>query len=200
MDPNGNQCSIDYPYNDNAVGYHGLTLPRSFTLIGHGRMDCGTFPVLSITLSPGKSFTLACREIQAYGILSDLSIDHSRDPILDLFSLASIWGNSRALILSIICRNQTRILFLFVRICALFSILLQCVKSGLSLKVPYTVIRAHSLMSETFALPSDYLKDLYSFCFTGADGFQCCLMDEFYSRTAQLKSRKEKNKGACCAY
>ena len=190
MDPNGIQCSIDYPYNDNAVGYYGFALPRSFTLADHGRVGYGISPTLSIILSPGESFTLAYHRKQAYRNSSNPSIHHSRDPILDHFSLASVGGNSRAPVLSIIRRNQTRILFVLVRVCASFCILLQCIKSGSSLKVPYTVIRAHSAMSCTFALPSDYLKDLYSFCLRGASGFQRHQTDEFYSRTAQLKSRK----------
>ena len=199
MDPNGNQCSIDYPYNDNTVGYHGFTLPRSFTLAGHGSVSYGAFSTLSIILSPSKSFTLTHHERQAYGVLSDLSNNHSHDPILDLFSVASVGDNPRALVLSIMRGNQTRILFVFIYARVSFCSLLQCVKSGSSLKVPYTVIRAHSLMSETFALSSDYLKDFYSFCLRWISGLQHYRMEEFYSRTAQLKSRKQKNKEACCA-
>ena len=48
-----------------------------------------------------------------YGVLSNLSIDHSRDPVLDHFSLVLVEGNSRAFSLSVIQRNQTRILFFF---------------------------------------------------------------------------------------
>ena len=200
MDPNGNQCSIDYPYNDNTAGYHGFTLPRSFTLAGHGSVSYEAFSTLSIILSPSKSFTLTHHERQAYGVLSDLSNNHSHDPILDLFSVASVGDNSRALILSIIRGNQTRILFVPFHLCALFYFLLQCVEYGSSLKVPYTVIRAHSAMSCTFALLSAYLKDFYSLFLRGTSGIYQHLMGEFYSHTAQLKSRKEKNKEACCAY
>ena len=200
MNPNGVQFSINCPFDDNAVGCSGPTLPRSFTLVGHGSLSYGVFPLLSITLSPGKSFTLACYERQGCGVPFHFSNNHSRDPVLDFFSLASVGGNSRALFRSITRRNQTRILFVLVRVCASSYILLQCVKSGLSLKVPYTVIRAHSAMSCTFALYSDYLKDLYSFCLRWTNGFQHHSMDESYSRTAQLKLRKEKNKGACCAH
>ena len=87
MNPNGVQFSIDYPFSDNTVVCPGLTLPRSFTLACHGK--------------------------QVYGVSSNLSIAHSRTSNLGLFSLASIWGNSRALVLAIIRRNQTRILFVW---------------------------------------------------------------------------------------
>ena len=199
MDPNGNQCSIDYLCNDNTVGYHEFTLPRSFTLAGHGRVSYRVSSTLSIILSPSKSFTLTHHRKQVYGVLSNPSNNHSRDPILGTFSLASIWGNPRALVLSIIRRNQTRILFVFVCTHVSFCILLQCVKSGSSLKVPYTVIRAHTAMGCSFALYSDYLEDFYSFCLRGTSGLQRHRMDEFYSHIARLKSRKEKNKEACCA-
>ena len=140
MDPNGIQCSIDCPYNDNAVGYPGFTLPRSFTLTGHGRISCGISPTLSIILSPGKSFTRTHYERQAYGIPSNLSIHHFRGPILDLSSLAIIWGNSRALFLSMIRGNQTRILFVLDFVWALFWGLIAAHPSRLKLNVPYTVI------------------------------------------------------------
>lgn len=140
MDPNGVQFSINCPFNDNAVGCSGLTLPRSFTLVGHGRMDCGTSPVLSITLSLGKSFTRACREIQAYGIFSNLSHNHSHDLILGLFSLASVGGNSRALVRFMIRENQTRILFVLDSAWGLFWGLIAAHQLRLKLNVPYTVI------------------------------------------------------------
>ncbi len=140
MDPNGIQCSIDCLYNDNAVGYHGFTLPRSFTRADHGRISYGISSTLSIVLSPGKSFTLAHHGKQAYRVFSNPSIDHSRDPILDYFSLASIRGNSRALFLSIIGRNQTRILFVLDFAGRLFWDLIAAHQSRLKLNVPYTVI------------------------------------------------------------
>ncbi len=140
MDPNGIQCSIDYPYNDNTVGYHGFTLPRSFTLVGHGRMDYGVFPVFSLVLSPSKSFTLAYHEKQVCGISHNLSLHHSHDPILDHFSLASIQGNSRALFLSMIGRNQTRILFVLDFVRGSFWSLIAAHHSAMKLNVPYTVI------------------------------------------------------------
>ena len=199
MNPNGIQCSINCPFNNNAVHYPGFTLPRSFTLADHGKVSYGVFLLLSIILSPSQFFTLTCHEKQVYGVLSNPSNNHSHDPILDHFSLASVGGNSRALVLSITGRNQTRIPFVFVRVYVLFWISLQCIKSGSSLKVPYTVIRAHSSMGGTFAMPSDYLKDFYSFCLRGTSRFQHHQMGEFTSRTAQLKSRKENNKEACCA-
>ena len=140
MDPNGIQCSIDYPYNDNAVGYHGFTLPRSFTLADHGRVGYGISPTLSIILSPGESFTLAHHGKQAYRDFSNPSIHHSRDPILDHFSLASVGDNSRALFLSIMRRNQTRILFVLDFVRGSFWGLIAAHQSKLKLNVPYTVI------------------------------------------------------------
>ncbi len=139
MDPNGIQCSIDYPYNDNAVGYHGFTLPRSFTLADPGRIGYGISPTLSIILSPDKSFTLPCYGNWAFGVLSNLSIDHSRDPILDHFSLTTVRGNSRALFLSIIRRNQTRILFVLDFAWGLFWGFIAAHQSTMKLNVPYTV-------------------------------------------------------------
>ena len=140
MHPNGNQCSIDYPCNDNTVGYHGFTLPRSFTLAGHGRVSYGAFSTLSIILSPSQSFTLAHHGKQACGVLFNLSNNHSRDPILDLFSLAIIWGNSRALFLSIINRNQTRIIFVLGSAWSLFRGFIAAHQFRLESNVPYTVI------------------------------------------------------------
>ena len=113
MDPNGVQFSIDYLFSNNAVVCPGYTLPRSFTLADHESVSYGAFTVLSIALSPSQSFTRPGYEKQIYGVSSNLSIAHSRTSNLDLFSLASIWGNSRALILAIIRRNQTRILFVW---------------------------------------------------------------------------------------
>ena len=139
MDPNGIQCSIDYPYNNNAVGYPGFTLPRSFTLAGHGRIGYGISPTFSIILSPSKSFTLAHYGKQVFGVLSYLSIDHSRDPILDLFSVATFWGKSRALFLSIIRRNQTRILFVLDFAWDSFWGFIAAHQSAMKLNVPYTV-------------------------------------------------------------
>ena len=69
------------------------------------------------------------------------------------------------------------------------------------LNVAYTVIRPHSLMSETFALICDYLKDFYSFYFTEKGASCTRFMDEFTSRTARLNIalNEEKNKeGLVC--
>ena len=200
MDPNSNQCSIDYPCNDNTVHYSGLTLPRSFTLAHHGRIGYGVFPLLSIILSPSQSFTLVQDERQIYGVSSDLSNNHSCDPILDLFSVASVGGNSRAPCLVHYLGESDANSFR-VGSCLCVVLLFIAVRQvGSSLKVPYTVIRAHTAMGCSFALYSDYLKDLYSFYLQGTSGFKRHLMDEFTSRTAQLKSRKKKNKEAYCAY
>ena len=139
MNPNDVQCSINCPFNDNAVGYSGPTLPRSFTLVGHGRIGYGVSLTLSIILSPGKSFTLTGHGRQAYEVSSNLSIDHSRDSILDLFSLANVEGISRALIRSMIQVNQTRILFVWDSDWGLFWGLIAAHPSRLKLKVPYTV-------------------------------------------------------------
>ena len=111
MDPNGAQCSINYPFNGNTARWHRPPLPRSFTRAGHGRRAYGVFSRLSLSLSPGKSFTLTHHERQTYGVLVDLSINYSRTLDLDPFRLASVGGNSRALFLAIIQENETRILF-----------------------------------------------------------------------------------------
>ena len=59
--------------------------------------------------------------------------------------------------------DRKRILFMLDSIWVFFWDPITAHQSRRELDVPYTVIRAHSLMGETFALPSDYLKDLYSF-------------------------------------
>ena len=140
MDPNGIQCSIDYPYNDNIAYCLEFTLPRSFTLNDHGRISYEISPTLSIILYPGESFTLAHRGKQAYGVLSNLSTNYSRDPILDHFSAASVWSNSRALSLSIMRRNQTRILFVLDFARGSFWGFIAAHQSAMKLNVPYTVI------------------------------------------------------------
>ena len=139
MDPNGAQCSINCPYDGNAVGFPGPALPRSFTLVGHGRMDCGAFPVFSIVLSPGKSFTCPSHERQTYIVSLSLSRNHSRDPVLDLFGLAIVRGNSHALFLAIVLGNQTRILFVLFSAGRLFLGFIAAHPSALNLNVPYTV-------------------------------------------------------------
>ena len=188
MDPNSDQFSIDDPFSDNTVVCPGFTLPRSFTRARHESVHRGVFTVFSIALSPSLSFTLAHHERQAYGVFSNLSNNHSRDPILDLFSIASIRGNSRALVLSIISRNQTRILFFLNFIWAFFGSFIAVYQTEAKLDVPYTVIRAHLLMGEHSALTSDYLKDLYSFCFMGKGAFCMRFTGEFTSRTPQLNT------------
>ena len=201
MDPSNVQCSIDCPFSDNAVVCPGYTLPRSFTRAHHENVRYGAFAVLSITLSPGQSFTRPYHEKQAWGISSNLSGNHSRAPTLCFLSLASVGGNSRAFILATTRGNQTRILFMLNPVWAFLGSLITAHQAKTELDVPYTVIRAHSLMSETFALSSDYLKDFNSFYFTEKGAFCNRFMDEFTSCTAQLNTvlNKEKNKeGLTC--
>ena len=166
MDPNSNQCSIDDPFSDNAIVCPGLTLPRSFTRARHENVHHGVFSILSVTFSPSQSFICPYYEKQACGVSSNLSNNHSCTLILGLFGLANIRGNSCALILATTRRNQMRILFVFNPVWAFFRSLIAEHQTDVELDVPYTVIRAHSLMSETFVLTSDYLKDFNSFCFT----------------------------------
>ena len=51
-------------------------------------------------------------------------------------------------------------------------------------------------MGDTFAMNSDYLDDFNSLRFSGENGFYLRFVDEFYSRTAQLRRVicKEKKK------
>ena len=49
-------------------------------------------------------------------------------------------------------------------------------------------------MSGTFAMTSDYLDDFNSLRFTKKNGFCIQFVDEFYSRTAQLRQVFCKNK------
>ena len=201
MDPYGDQFSIDDPFSDNAVVCPGFTLPRSFTRAIHERMDYGTFSVLSIALSPSKSFTHSSHEKRTHGVPANLSFNHSRDPILALFSVASIWGSSRASVLSIIRRNQTRILFMWDSVWAFFGGLIAGYQTEEKLDVAYTVIRPHSALECTFTLPSDYLGDFYSFYFMRQGAFCMRFMDEFTSRSTQLEMplNGEKNKeGLAC--
>ena len=111
MDPNGAQFSIKDPFDDNANHCPGSPLPRSFTRTGYGRQTYGVSSRLSPGLSPSKSFTLTFLERQVYGVSVDFSINHSHAFNLDPFRLASVGSNSRALLLSTIQENETRILF-----------------------------------------------------------------------------------------
>ena len=188
MDPSNTQCSIDYLFSNNAVVCPGLTLPRSFTRVRHESVCYGAFAILSITLSPSQSFTRSNHKKQAYGVPADLSKNHFRTSTLGFLSLTSVGGNSRALVLAIIRRNQTRILFVWDSVQAFLGGVIAAHQAEAELDVPYTVIRAHSLMSETFALNSDYLKDFNSFCFTGEGAHWNRFMDEFTSHSTRLKT------------
>ena len=108
MDPNGNQFSINVSFNDNVVRGSGPPLPRSFKPLDHGKWAYRPFPDL---LTAHRGLYSPFHEKRRYGVPLSLSTDHSRDLILDPFSLASIEGNSRAPVLAMIRRNQTRILF-----------------------------------------------------------------------------------------
>ena len=140
MDPNDNHFSINVSFNDNAVRGSGSPLPRSFTLAGHGRRAYGVFSRFSFSLSPGKSFTLTHHERQTYGILVDRSINHPRAPSLDLFSLSSVGSNSRALSLSIIQENETRILFASIPVWRSILVFLRRINLENPGKCPATVI------------------------------------------------------------
>ena len=190
MNPNSVQFSIETPFgyrdvggicrDDGASGTNSLG-PCHRPSVGVPQRYRSWMTHLSIL----RSFTLAHHERQAYGVSSNLSKNHSRAPTLGLFSLASIGGNSRALFPAITQRNQTRILFVQDSIWAFFESFIAAHQTGAKLNVAYTVIRPHSLMRETFALYSDYLKDFYSFYFT-EKGAPCTqFMDEFTSHTTQ---------------
>ena len=163
MDPNSDQFSTNCPFGDNTVGCYRPPLPRSFTLACHESVSYGFFPGLSIILSPSQSFTRLHHEKQVCGCSLNLSDNHSRDPILGLLSVASVGENSRALVLSIIQRNQTRILFVWDSVWAFWGGVVTAYQAGAELNVAYTVIRPHSAMRCTFALYSAYLEDFYSF-------------------------------------
>ena len=140
MDPNGIQCSIKDSFNGNASYCLRSPLPRSFTLAGHGRWTYGLFFRLSPNLSLSKSFTLTHHERQTYEVLVDLSINHSHAFSLDPFRLASVGGNSRALLLSIIQENETRILFVSIPGWRLIFGLLRRINLENPRKCPATVI------------------------------------------------------------
>ena len=144
MDPNGAQFSIKDPFSDNASHCPRSPLPRSFTLAGHGRQTYGVFSRLSPSLSPSKSFTLTFLERQVYGVSLDLSINHSHAPSLDLFSLSSVGGNSRALLLATIQENKTRILFVSIPVWQSILGLLQHINLENPGKCPATVITGTS--------------------------------------------------------
>ena len=196
MNPNVSQSSTDCLLSGNTPRCPGFPLPRSFTLAYHESVGYGAFSILSTVLSPGKSFTHASYEKQVYGFPSNLSIYHSRTLNLGLFGLTSVRGNSRALVLAIVRGNQTRILFVWDFIWAVFESFIAARQTKVKLGVAYTVIRPHSAMRCTFALTSDYLEDLYSFYFTEKGALCTQFMDEFTSRSAHLNtaSNEEKNK------
>ena len=93
--------------------------------------------------------------------------------------------------------DKMRILFVLDSTRNLFWGLIVTNQFRIELDVPYTVIRAHSLMGETFALNSDYLKELYSFLFTRKGASHTRFMDEFSSYCVQLERplNEKKNKG-----
>ena len=201
MDPNDVQFSIETPFGYRDVG--GICRDDgSFGINSLGPCHRSSAGVLQryrdwmTHLSILRSFTFAYHERQAYGVPASLSNNHSRTPILGLFSLASIWGNSRALVLSIARGNQTRILFVCYSIWAFFGDLVTAHQAEGQLDVAYTVIRPHSALGCTFALLSDYLKDFYSFYFAEKGASCIQFMDEFTSRTAYLETalNEEKNK------
>ena len=111
MNPSDNHFSINVSFNDNAVRGSGPPLPRSFKPPSHRIGAYEAFSRLSLDLSPSKSFTLTHHERQVYRVSINLSINHSRALNLDPFRLASVGGNSRALLLAIVQENETRILF-----------------------------------------------------------------------------------------
>ena len=199
MDPNSVQFSIETPFGYRDVGGickdDGSSGTNSLGPCHRSSVDVlqryrGWMTHLSIL----RSFTLAHYERQAYGVSSNLSKNHSRASILGLFSLASIWGNSRAPILAIVRRNQTRILFAWDSAGIFFGSLATAYQAKAELDVAYTVIRPHSALGCTFALPSDYLKDFYSFCFTEKGPSGKRFMDEFNSRTPQLNTALDEKK------
>ena len=116
MKPNSVQFSIETPFgyrdvggicrDDGSFGTNSLG-PCHRPSVGVLQRYRGWMTHLSIL----RSFTLAYHERQAYGVPASLSNNHPHVFILGFFSLASIWSNSRALIPTIIQRNQTRILF-----------------------------------------------------------------------------------------
>ena len=140
MDPNSAQFSIKDPFGDNAGHCSRSPLPRSFTRAGHGRQSYGVFSRLSPSLFPGRSFTRAHHERQAYGVFINLSINHSRTSILDLFRLSSVGGNSRALSVAIIQEKETRILFVLIPGWRSFLGLLRRINLENPRKCPATVI------------------------------------------------------------
>ena len=206
MNPNSVQFSIETPFgyrdvggicrDDGSSGTNSLG-PCHLPSVGVSQRYRSWMTHLGIL----RSFTLAHHKRQAYGVSSNLSKNHSRFPTPGLFRLASVGGNSRALIPAIIRRNQTRILFVQDFIWVIFEDFIAARQTKAKLDVAYTVIRPHSAMRCTFALLSDYLRDLYSFCFTEKGALCTQFMDEFTSRTARLNTalNEEKNKeGLAC--
>ena len=126
-----------------------------------------------------------------------LLVDHTCDSILDPLNLVGVGSNSRTLIQSLIRRNQTRIIFVLVLIGESFLGFFTACLIWIESKVPYSVIRAQSVLSATFALTSDYTKDLNSFCCRELGFFCRGFKDEFSSQFLGLKLvfGKEKNKG-----
>ena len=106
MDPNGNQFSIDYPFNGNTARWHRPPLPRSFKPPGHGIRACESFPSL---LTAHLGLYSPFYEKRCYGLFWGLSWDFLHRFIKPLLGLSCFWGNSRALVLSIIQENQTRL-------------------------------------------------------------------------------------------
>ena len=172
MNPTAFQSSIDCPLSGNTPYCPGFPLPRSFKHACHRIWVHGPFSgLLMAHQGPNRLF----HGKRAYGPFWGISWDSLRRSNQLLLDLSSVRGNSRALVLAITRRNQTRILFVWDLVWAFFGDLVVTYQTEDELDVAYTVIRPHSLIGETFTLYNGYNKDFNSFCFTGKELFACIL-------------------------
>ena len=159
MNPTAFQSSIDCPFCGNTSHWPGFLLPRSFKPLSHEKRAYKPFSGLSRAHRP---LTLLSRENWAIGFSGSFLGQPCATKKLFL-GQSTFHGKSRTLVLAIIRRNQTRILFLLDLVWAFLGGLIAMHQAEGELDVAYTVIRPHSALGCTFTLPSDYLRDFYSF-------------------------------------
>ena len=105
MNPNACQSSINCAFNGSTPNCHGFTLPRSFRPPSHRIRACKPFyGLLMAHREPNTPF----HEKREYGPFWGLSWGILRRSSLSLFSLSSVWGNSRATSGCSVWGSQTR--------------------------------------------------------------------------------------------
>ena len=135
MNPNAFQSSIDCPFCGNTSYCPGSPLPRSFKPHRHEKRAYGPFSSLSLAHWP---LTTLSRENRAMGFFGPF-LEKPYATKKPLLGRSTFRGKSRAFVLSIIRRNQTRILFVWDLVWVFFEGLIAAHQIRTELDVPYTV-------------------------------------------------------------